>query len=126
MPPIPISEESCNKNQATIGDHLVFSPANSTTTTIQIVYSDFIVIYIKILYSTRDRRDDDVTFLLWRHLTGAHVLVEKKLKLKLKKTYDQMYGTIRHLVSASAASTDNSAIWHSFQNSMCKFCICLV
>ncbi len=21
---------------------------------------------------------------------------------------------------------DNSAIWHSFQNSMCKFCICLV
>ncbi len=48
-----------------------------STTTIQIVYSDFIVIYIKILYGTRDRRDDVVTFLLWRHLTRAHVLVEK-------------------------------------------------
>ncbi len=31
MPPIPISEGSCNKNQATIGDHLVFSPTNSQT-----------------------------------------------------------------------------------------------
>jgi hypothetical protein len=30
-PSIPISEGSCNKNQATIGDHLVFSPANSQT-----------------------------------------------------------------------------------------------
>jgi hypothetical protein len=58
--------------------HVMLRPCDPTTTTIQIVYSGFIVIYIKIFYGTQYRIDDGATFLLLRHLTEALVSLGKK------------------------------------------------